>query len=180
MTEEQINRLVKDAISALTLLEKELRKSLIFFRKGIFVEAKAKLVTQKITDLTKRFEVLRKLKAEKGFESLALQTQADVSWIDGILDALAQCQVEVTKMKRIYKKPVEPQIKIILRHGKAYFSQVKTQPKGISILLKQIQKEEPVLGLEKDSLGFMPLVVLMWKTADEIMVGLKGRTRVAA
>lgn len=180
MTEEQINRLITDAMSALGLLERELRKSLSFFRKGIFVEAKAKQVTQKIADLVKRFAVVGTLKMQKDFASLSAQTQADVLWIEGLLNSLADCEVEVVKMKRIYKKPVDPQIKIILRHGKAYFAKVKTQPKGISILLKQLQKEEPIPGPEKDSIGFMPLVVLMWKTADDIMVGLKSRTKVAA
>jgi len=180
MTEEQINRLVKDAASALAVLEKELRKSLTQFRKGIFVEAKAKNVAQKVVDLGKRFEPLTKLKTAKEFASMAPQTQAEVNWIDGILGKLTKCEIEVVKMKRIYKKPVEPQIKIILRHGKAYFSRVKTQPKGISILLKQIQREEPILGLEKDSIAFMPMVILMWKTADDVMVGLKARPGVTA
>lgn len=176
--EEQIvAKAIKEAETGLKGLEKEIRAAVKKYEKGAFTEQKAKALAKKIAAFMSKQVKVTKMQNAKGFDSLSPQAQADVVWLDKLVNDLNNVLGNMAKAIKLAKKdPSHPtDLKLLVKETRVLKPQINQPPKGLNTLVKQMVKQDIHGQPQFGGYSLLPMMILMWIILDTIVRGLKTK-----
>ena len=170
--ERIVRKAVQEAETGLKGLDKDLRSAVKQFEKGTLTAAKSKAASAKIVAFMKKQTPVTKLQNAPFFGDLPQDVQADVVWLDGVVNALnTKLGYLSGALKATLKKP-DKDAKALIKASRELETHISQPPKGVGVLLKAAKQGQAV---GNPMLSLLPMAILLWMIIDTIKRGWDAR-----
>jgi hypothetical protein len=172
----KILKVVDEAEKGLTKLQADLTPLSKKLKELDVDKAKSLAAMKKVFAVMGKFTAVTKLQSSNAFAGLKPETQAQVTWMGGLVSELLKLSDRLHQNQKDAKMDPAKKRAYLVRVLKHDVRDTSQMPKLMQ-LVKQIEKGKDTGDFDDAMISFLPMAIMLWTIRDTIQRGLKARPK---